>query len=329
MGVLAVGALASCEGFKGFPPVAGGSSDASASAFPACDTVEPYTIDGLFTGFTNETGPVAASTKPQSPYEWQSVPYVTGKYTRMYMDGCSEGATHWLFFLNDWHRNVDGPVADRCFNRFDFFDPDSGDAIEIRVHGDGAIDVLKNGVDASAGAIGAAGFASSPTVGEPHSIFEFKMNLPSPLPATTWTVGASDPCGPQPPPPPPPPPQPPPVPPLLQEYGCEDPSYLLDEPVMAHVSFAGGAPHTDVAPDAPIVMAFDKFDAVAGDRVVARGRRLGTTPGTVRVGDLPAQVLLWTDTRIVFVVPDGARTHIAGPDWDVPGPHFASPSRAN
>ncbi len=321
--------LAACGHHNVNPTSSAPDAAVSTSSFPSCDSVH-YTIDGYFTGYpsypTYVDSPVAmASSDPSpAPYEWQSVPHVSGMFTHMYMDGCTASNGNYLFFINDWFRNSEAPVVAKCFNRFDFFNPATSDAVEVRVYGDHRITVLDNGVDVTGSAVGGAGFASSPNVAQPHSIFEFKMFLPGQTTAaapTTWTVGASDPCGGAPPPPPPPPPNPP----LLSEIECEDPAYLLDEPTMAHVTFGGGGVTTEKAPDAPIVMAFDRYDASPGDRVVARGRRLGTTAGTLSVAGQPAQVLLWTDTRIVFVVPaqspPNAVTQITGSDgWSVPGP---------
>ena len=74
----------------------------------------------------------------------------------------------------------------------------------------------------------------------------------------------------------------------------------------------------------------DKYDAVGGDRVVLRGRQFGATPGHVTVDGRDATVLMWTNSRIQIVVPDGvsanAKTTIAAGDWSVAGPRIVGPA---
>lgn len=286
----------------------------------------PFTIDGNFTGYV-ATNPAVAPMFQS--YEWSTVPSLRGKFTYMYSAACASSATsEMLYFINDWFTNTDAPIAPSCFNRFDFFDPGSQDAVELRVYGDHHVTVFANGANVSSSASGAAGFGSSPNMITPHSMFEFVITLPLSLAYTNeLELYASDPCAGVPPPPPPPPKG---TPPPSVGTECEDPSYLLDEPVTARLSFSGGGVVTTPAPDVPRASGLDKYDASPGDRVVLRGRRFGTTAGHVTVDGIDAQVLMWTDSRIQIVVPSGvspnAKTQISNDGWSVAGPRIVGPS---
>jgi hypothetical protein len=279
-----------------------------------CDST-PFTIDGLFTGFVPSTSNASLDTS-----EWGGIAPVRGKYTYMYMTACSTGSANRLYFINDWYTNDKAAIAGKCFNRFDFFDPASEQAIELRVYGDHHVDVFDHGVRTSWAAKGHAGFASSPNVGAPHSLFEFQLDLPW---SQDFIMAASDPCNPQPPSPPPP---------TQPNVGteCDDPTYMIDEPTTVAMHFDTNGVATSIAPDVPRATGLDKYDAAPGDRVVLRGRRFGAAAGHVLVGGIEAQVLLWTDSRVQFVVPNGvggnAQTTITGEGYSVSGPRITGPA---
>ncbi len=304
---------------------AGGAQGSSTqtSTLPPCSD-SPFTIDGLFTGYTPPTANTATISTPT--YEWAGISSVRGKFTYMYMSSCSTGSADRLNFINDWYTNAVGPIAAKCYNRFDFFDPASTDAIELRVYGDHHVEVYENGTVLSVLAKGAAGFGSSPNVTTPHSMFEFVFDLPWKYQSVQ--MSPSDPCGSTPPPTPPPPldgPTPPSV-----GVECEDPSFMIDEPVTAQLAFNASGVAATIAPNVPRASGLDKFDATSGDRVVLRGRSFGTTTGHVTVGGIDAQVLMWTDSRIQIVVPSGvspnAKTQISNDGWSVAGPRIVGPT---
>ncbi len=301
------------------------STSGSAPAMPCSDS--GFTIDGLFTGFVAPSS--ATMTSPFALSEWAGVPSVRGKYTYMYMSACSTGSSYVLYFINDWYTNAKGPIDAQCYNRFDFFDPGSQDAVELRVYGDHHVVVLENGVSAAWAAKGAAGFSSSPNVLAAHSLFEFQLELPWKYQATQ--MSASDPCSASPPPPPPPPPNAP-APPSVGE-GCEDPTYMIDEPTTVQLAFGASGLTSQIAPSVPRATGLDKYDAQPGDRVVLRGRDFGASPGLVAVDGRDAQVLMWTDSRIQIVVPQGvspnANTKIATANWSVDGPRISGPTFAH
>jgi hypothetical protein len=106
---------------------------------------------------------------------------------------------------------------------------------------------------------------------------------------------------------------------------------MIDEPTSLALSFgsSGGLTPT-VAPDTPRATGLDKYDAAPGDRVVLRGRRFGTVVGHVLVAGIEAPILLWTDSRVQFVVPTGVSSHapttITGDGFSVDGPRITGPS---
>ncbi len=267
---------------------------------PSTDCMDLLCVDGRFTGWSN----LALTRVGDSPrsWEWSSIPRLTGKFTYMYMQGvqANDGGTR-LYFLNDWHRNKQGAIADRCYNRFNFFNQATKEALEIRVFGNQTISVLRDGKPSFEQAKGAAGFYASPNIVQPHSIFEFYIDFAPSEAQAQWMMAASDPCGSQPPPPPPPPePNAPPT------FGteCEDPSYLLDEPMMAAVAIGSGSVSVTPTPEMAFVYAVDKFEASPGQHIVASGRSFGAQPGSVTVGGVSAVVDTWTSNRIRFVVPE-------------------------
>jgi hypothetical protein len=276
-----------------------------------------FTIDGLFTGFV----PSISNTSLDAT-EWGGIAPVRGKYTYMYTTACSTGSADRIYFINDWFTNAKGAIATQCFNRFDFFDAASQESVELRVYGDHHVEIYENGVPALHAAKGHAGFASSPNVGAPHSLFEFQIELPW---DKSYVMGASDPCSPQ----PPPPPLPGPTQPTVGTE-CDDPTYMIDEPTTLAFSTGANGVATSTAPDVPRALGLDKYDAAPGDRVILRGRRLGATAGHVLVGGIEAQILLWTDSRVQFVVPTGvssnAQTTISGDGFSVNGPRITGPA---
>jgi len=287
----------------------------------------PFTIDGLFTGYEPSTNPHVTSL---ARHEWSDIAPIRGKYTYMYTTACSTGSADRVYFINDWFTNSKGAIDPKCFNRFDFFDPASGKAVELRVFGDHHVQVFENGVNSTYAAKGHAGFAGSPNVSAPHSLFEFQLELPwMQQYAQSIQMSASDPCGPTPPAVPPPPLDGP--TPASVGTECDDPTYMIDEPTTLSLSFgSSGGITTTIAPDVPRATGLDKYDAAPGDRVILRGRRFGASGGHVLVGGIEAQVLLWTDSRVQFVVPTGvssnAQTTISGDGFTVNGPRITGPS---
>jgi len=307
---------------------AGGAAASSSGAWQppkppnTCDAMQ-FTVDGLFSGFTPSDDPRVNST---ATFEWSGIVPLRGKYTYMYIASCSTGSSNRIYFINDWYLNDKGAIAKKCFNRFDFFDPASATAVELRVYGDHHVEVFENGAPVNHPAKGAAGFAASPNVRTPHSLFEFQLDLTwSKDFQTTIDLYESDPCAPEPPAPPPPD-----QPSVGAE--CDDPSYLVDEPTRLSLTVGSGGVTTKIADDVPGVSGLDKYDASPGDRVVLRGRRFGSV-GHLFVGGIEAQVLLWTDSRVQFVVPAGvssnAKTTITGEGFSVDGPRITGPSSSS
>jgi len=233
-----------------------------------------------------------------TPYEWTVATKLDGRYAHMYMEVRLVGESPRLYFINDWHRNKEGPIHAKCFNRFDFFSPQTHEAILVRVYGDHHIEVYWNGQDVTGKSTGVAGFGPSADLSTPHSIFEFEMPAPSP---GAWMAVLGDPRDKVP------------VVPIGStiESACEDPAYLIDEPTVGNMKVsAAGLTSVDAAPIVPMAFAFDKYRVVPGDKVILRARELGDAPGTVTLVDgagkmVPAEVVDWTPTRVSFTVPSG------------------------
>lgn len=112
---------------------------------------DQHVVDGQFTGD-----------------EWRDAERLEGLFTDVYVD-YHEGR---LYFLNDWRANVEGIRPD-CFNYFQIRVGETW--FDLRVYGDGHVEVERNGEPASVGAEGAYGFGPSPTQARPHTIYEFSL----------------------------------------------------------------------------------------------------------------------------------------------------------
>lgn len=100
--------------------------------------------------------------------EWDGAEELEGLFTNVFLD-FRDGR---LYVLNDWRRNHEGIRPD-CFNLFTL--RVGLDFIDMRVFGDGHVEVLRNGEAVDLGAEGAYGFHSSADDAEPHSIYEFSL----------------------------------------------------------------------------------------------------------------------------------------------------------
>ncbi|HJL15626.1 MAG TPA: hypothetical protein RMH99_08225 [Sandaracinaceae bacterium LLY-WYZ-13_1] len=116
-------------------------------------TEDLHEVDGRFTGD-----------------EWAETTRLEGLFTDVYMD--YRGGR--LYFLNDWRANDEGITPD-CFNYFQIRFGE--DWLDLRVYGDGHVEVTKNDRPVEIAASGAYGFGPSPTQAEPHTIYEFSLEL--------------------------------------------------------------------------------------------------------------------------------------------------------
>lgn len=169
-GMLAAGVLSGCEeerrglertpSVSSSPPPSSSSSSSSActpsgvgdwEAQPADENI--HVVDGQF-----------------GREEWASAVPLEGVLTDVYMH-VQNGR---LYFLNDWRRNTEGIRPD-CNNYFRFSLP-SG-RIDLRVFGDGRVEVTRGGELIEVGAEGAYGFGPSPAYPLSHTIYEFSLPL--------------------------------------------------------------------------------------------------------------------------------------------------------
>jgi hypothetical protein len=133
-------------------PALSGTGDWEAQATSSV----PHVVDGAFTGT-----------------EWDHATTLEGLFTDVYMD-YRDGR---LYFLNDWRANQEGIRSD-CFNYFQV--RIGGEWIDLRVYGDGQVQVRRGDMPVAIGADGAYGFGPSPDQAEPHTIYEFSLAVDVP-----------------------------------------------------------------------------------------------------------------------------------------------------
>jgi hypothetical protein len=121
-----------------------------------------HKVDGRFTDFAGDGGLSG---------EWSDVQPMQGMYTYFYADFDGQ----YLWILNDWYKSEEKIDPD-CYNLFSFgLGPNRW---QIRAYGDQHVEAYKDGVlvDAQSGGVeGASGFAASPNVSTPHTIWELKI----------------------------------------------------------------------------------------------------------------------------------------------------------
>ena len=104
--------------------------------------------------------------------EWDNIVPLEGVLTDLYLD-YRDG---YLYAMNDWRVNREGVEPD-CFNRFNLTLKSEGPAesIEVRVYGDGRVEVERDG--ATTEAQGAYGFGPGPRYEHDHTRFEFRIRI--------------------------------------------------------------------------------------------------------------------------------------------------------
>jgi hypothetical protein len=121
-----------------------------------------HRVDGRFSDFLGDGGLAG---------EWSDIQPMPGMYTYFYAD--FDGQFLWI--LNDWYKSEEKIDPD-CYNLFSFgLGPNRW---QIRAYGDQHVEATKDGVrvDPQTGGVeGASGFAASPNVATPHTIWELKI----------------------------------------------------------------------------------------------------------------------------------------------------------
>lgn len=128
---------------------------------------------------------LAASSVSGGPTEWSDIDYYTGNYSCIYFDYVVQGSTGTFYCINDWVVNsddggVDGGLNFGEYNQFTF--NMSGDDYEIRIYRDDdspTYELFKNG-SSDSNALpnfdSATGWATSPNLGNEHTIWEFQFD---------------------------------------------------------------------------------------------------------------------------------------------------------
>ena len=137
----------------------------------------PHTVNGTFTDWMPGTN---------APYEWFDIQPAVGRYTYLYVD--FDG--HRLHLLNDWHY-MGSDVSATCYNEFNVFTGGGAEHWNIKVYGDGHIDVTRNDMPYMSPDIdGAKSFGRSPQVPDvDHTIWELSF----PAEPGAWHVALHDP----------------------------------------------------------------------------------------------------------------------------------------
>ena len=118
--------------------------------------------------------------------QWGCISPVTGRYTKLYVDYIKDATSPkggFLYLLNDWIKNEDGPVPADCYNLFRMSTGGGSERWEIKSFGDKSVWVALNDEvvqersnSSGAGlATGAVGFGPSPNSDLDHTIFELKF----------------------------------------------------------------------------------------------------------------------------------------------------------
>lgn len=126
-------------------------------------SASPHVADGGFTGWA----------PGEAAHEWSDVTPFRGVYSHVYAD--FDGESLWL--LSDWLYGDDAPEPN-CASQVTVTTGGGADRWDVRVYGDGRLDVLRNGAPVSPEAVGVAGGASfgpSPTLATWHTLVELRL----------------------------------------------------------------------------------------------------------------------------------------------------------
>lgn len=233
-------------------------------------------VDGQFTGWP------AAGGKFGTKLEYANRPPVEGKYGWFYIavPDCNS-----FYLINDWYVRNDAPICPAMYNLFRFSTGGGHQQWQVRVYGDGHLDILLNDQPYTNGK-GGFSYGPSPNAAKPHTIFEFGVTgvesgeLAAQLhdPASAATLYVSDPS---------------PTP------GCANPEgALLREPTILTANLVPGAEVQLTPATAPIAVMLTPFKVQMGDEVTIYGGMFGDKPGSVSVGGVLQTITSWTDGEI-------------------------------
>jgi hypothetical protein len=193
-----------------------------------------------------------------------------------------------LVFHNDWLLRSGKNICGTMFNLFEFSTGNGTQQWEVKVFGDGHIEVLLNGA-VHIGAKGGYFFGPSALEPEPHTQFEFYLEG---VAAGELAQQLHDPASP---------------PMLLAEAddptpGCDDPvGALVREPTVLRAQIGGGLATMERA-TTPTAVVLDANRVSLPATVVVYGGGFGTNPGTVTADWKAVQVVEWKDTSIRIVL---------------------------
>lgn len=227
-------------------------------------------IDGVFTGWPGCE-------------EYETVK--PGVYGDLYLE-YEQGL---LYVLNDWFVRDDAPVHRDAYNLFELSTGDGTEHWDIKVYGDGRTAVLFNGEEYADFVEGGHGFAKSPRHDFDHALFEFSI----PCSRGDLSMKEKDPA-------------PGTVPPDATITQEDAENALMEEPTVWTGVLTGEGAVVEEA-RGPVIAWLSPNAGRVGDKVELHGFLFGDEPGEVRFGSKGAEIVAWSDQRIVARVPAGLR----------------------
>lgn len=212
-----------------------------------------------------------------SPNEWTCGEPMSGKYSYLYVR--LEGVQ--LHVLNDWYLRDAAPITPQMYNLFQFSTGDGLQAWRLKVFGDNHVELELDGQPVNL-AVGASGYHPSPKVAQPHTIFEFVVgDVTNPVLPGGICFLNHDPSN-----------------------QSNDPEgSLVREPTVfsAVLSADGGVQPTPNS--GAILVSFAAGAVDPGADVTVLGAGLGEATGEVLIDGQDAQVLAWSEGKVVFKAP--------------------------
>ncbi len=227
----------------------------------------PHTVDGVFTDWD--------ALNPPDDWEWKGASPASGKYTWAYFD--YDGTK--LHILNDWRYNDTTVLDPDCFNLFKAWTGGGKEVWLLKVFGDGTTEVSLNGEPydlAGVEVTGEAKFTVSPLLPDTeHTIFELSF----PAQPGGFGVQLHDP-GPS--------------------FGCKT---LVTEPASFQGNLGDGGGLVVTPSKKPTIYGFSPAGgAGVGVEITIEGIKLGAAGGSVSFGGVVADIVSWSDSKIVVTL---------------------------
>ena len=235
------------------------STDGSPWGGPSC---AQFTIDGQFT-------------IEKDCVEWALVQPCPSYHGTLYL-GYREGLLH---ILLDWWEYDAGPVPPDHYARFRILTGDGEEQWDVRIYGNGSVQVILNGWEYGGIIDAAVGFGPSPQTEEAHAIFEVGL----PVMEGPMYVGIQGPRNPP-------------------SNGSPGSDLIMDPYIYAN-SIPDNLKVRCPNAQGMLLLAISPPRGIGGDQVRLFGVGFGATQGQVRMGNFAAKVVSWAPYSIDVIVP--------------------------